>query len=720
MGLLRVSSRDDTTGQSSAVADWVEAAIAGDAAAFDALVRRFQDMAVGTAYGWLRDLEQAEDAAQEAFIEVHRNLDRIVDTAAFPGFLRRVVLKHCDRRTRGAARRFVPAEADIPDARNDAAASLVEREDQVRVRAALEGLPRDERLAVSLHYLGGLTQVEVADWLELPLSTVKKRLHTARGRIRVAMETLVDQTFESMRPSRDQVFSDTIRLFLAIREGDLESVTSLLERDPALCEVDERWSEELTRLHGLPAVNGGTPLVRAAERDQVEMIDLLLAHGAQVDRCCPCAGAESPLWAAVASGKRRAAERLLAAGADPDAASFGGHAPLHVAALRGFDDIVELLCEAGADGDRRDLHGRTPGDWARLKGRKAIAERLDERFPGSAPQGDEQPVHPRNARRTGLGTGIKALDLFAPFEPGSLVYTRYDAGMGAIVLLAELSSRWSHAQRGAGAAVVWVGWERQPSDLAEMQHAFAELDLDGPVRLVWSPAAEDEDARRQTLARAVRTANGLAADDGVDPLLVVFAQPGRWGEIEAALPLLGNRSGSATLTTLVAERYGDPAADDRPLPSPFDARICFDPKLAALGHFPAIHPFRTASRPGCLAEPLASRHEQIAKGACALLAEHRRLVPDCGDGDPDELSDEEQRTVARARRLQAFLTQPFQVAESFTSRIGRGLFVEETLADVEAILGGALDDVDLGRVPYRGGLRDILADACQDAVQTPR
>ena len=398
------------------VSDQVRAAVRGVPGAFDDLVVRFQDMAVGTAYGWLRDLSLAEDAAQEAFVEVHANLDRLEEPAAFPGFLRRVVLKHCDRRTRAPRREQTIGDGDLgSSAAPSADASLMKAEERARVRAAVEDLPAAQRLVVALHYLGGLTQAEVAEWLELPLSTVKKRLHTARGRLRDAMERPMESTFESMRPSRDTRFSDTLRLFLAVREGDAEGVRSILRKSPGLVEAEERWDDDLTRALSLPVPNGGTPLVRAAQRNHVEIIDLLLEHGAEVDRSCPCAGGESPLWAAVASGQLEASRRLLERGADPDFASFADHTPLHVAALRGFDEIVDLLCEHGADATRLDSRGRTAGDWARQKGRRKIADRLAARAGGKhRAAGADRPAaagHPARGRGRHVHAGLAVVAL---------------------------------------------------------------------------------------------------------------------------------------------------------------------------------------------------------------------------------------------------------------------------------------------------------------------
>ena len=125
----------------------------GDSRAFDEIVRRFQDQAVGYGASLLPDFDSARDAAQEAFLEAYRTLPSLRHAAAFPGWLRLLVRKHCDRRTRGAdARtRTVPLENawNVADA-TDLSARLIEVETRRCVHAAVRGLPDGERAAVLL------------------------------------------------------------------------------------------------------------------------------------------------------------------------------------------------------------------------------------------------------------------------------------------------------------------------------------------------------------------------------------------------------------------------------------------------------------------------------------------------------------------------------------------------------------------------------------------
>lgn len=638
-------------------------------------------MAVGTAYGWLADPHAAEDAAQEAFLEVYLNLDRLREPAAFPGFLRAVVRKRCDRRTRSPRRETTLEESALETA-GGADAIVEAREARTRLRAAVEELPAHERVVVALHYLAGLSEAQVADALELPRSTVKKRLHSSRARLRGGFDLMVEETLSALRPSRTTGFSDTIQLFLAIRTGDALTVGRLLDANPALVEADERWEPELTRAHALPAVAGGTPLVRAAERDRAELVDLLLDRGAAIDRSCSCAGGESPLWAAAAAGSLEAASRLLARGADPDRPSFAGHTPLHVAAIRHDAALVELLLAHGADLELRDARGRTALDWAIAKGRAVVALLGAQDAP--ARRGDSSPVN------VGLTTGIRALDLFAPMLPGARIQLRFDPGLGAVVLVGELSAGF--ARRAGRPATVWAGWEHHPVDRSEFEHAFAELGLGHETRLVWSNATENEAERQRLPGRAFDEAERLRAQDARDVLVVIWSRPGRAAEIEAVLPRAAATE-AGSITVLVAERDGDPAADDVAPSPPWDARWVLDPALARLRYFPAVDPLRTTSR---LAESA-----QVAE-ARRLLACLRDAAPDLQPSNPDDA------VLRRALRLQAWLAQPFHTTEAFTGEPGATTTPEVLEDDLGRLLAGDADRLPVQALLYKQNLAAAL------------
>jgi len=662
---------------------WLERARAGERGAFDALVVHFQDLAFATALGWLRDPARAEDACQEAFVETYRELGALREPAAFPGFLRAVVRKHCDRITRRRGPRPEPAAAAVV-ARPDELHA--ERERGARLREAVNALPDGQRLVVALHYLAGLSQPECAAWLELPVTTVKKRLHDARGRLRTELESDLRRVMQTYRPSQDSRFGEVIDFFLALRTGDAAAARRALDARPGLLDAPEAWSRELADEHALPPATGATPLVRAAERGHRDVVELLLDRGAPVDAPCPCAGGETPLWAAIANGSLDAAALLLARGADPDAASFAGHAPLHVAAIRGCADGAALLLAHGADPSRRDAHGRTAADWARAKGRTALAASLGT-GPATAPEVPGEPADPavvevaeHGADPEGSGpaweTGIQALDVLLRPRRGDRLYCRYGPGQGAVVLLAELSLRLS-AEQGTP-AVVWVGWERHAVDRAEVIHAFDELGLHDRVVLVWSGADEALAARRAAVARGVEAARGLRAGGARHTAVAVLAAPQWRADVEAALPRFG-ADGDGSIGAWVFERAPGPAPTR--VPEGYQGLVALDPALLPLGVLPAVDARHTGRREP--ASPLAAR----LRDEIGWLREHfpdLRCPPDAG------VDAATRERAHRARAAQLALAQPFRGAEMFTGRLARDV----RLADIERRLAALLEGDD--------------------------
>lgn len=182
--------------------------------AFDELVRRFQDMAFACAYATLCDFHAAEDAAQEAFITAWRKLTQLREPEAFPGWLRRIVLNECSRQTRGKRLPTVALDAGAQEiASRESSPQSVAEANELRetVQAALTMLPRGERVAVTLFYLEGRTHTEIAKLLEVPTTTVAKRLHTARARLKGLALTKLKRRFDAHRPSRAATFAAKVR-----------------------------------------------------------------------------------------------------------------------------------------------------------------------------------------------------------------------------------------------------------------------------------------------------------------------------------------------------------------------------------------------------------------------------------------------------------------------------------------------------------------------------
>ncbi|MGE5599256.1 MAG: sigma-70 family RNA polymerase sigma factor, partial [Bacteroidota bacterium] len=186
----------------------------GDLAAFEELVKRFEDMAVGYAYSILGDFHLARDAAQEAFIQAWFDLRTLEEPRAFPAWLRRIVFKMCDRLTRRKTLSTAPLDAagEVPDPGRNPLDTVEERETRDEVLSAVNALPEQERTATALFYINGYSYAEVGAFLEVPISTVKFRLHSARKKLRERMVGLVEESMKRHAPDED--FSRLVRKVL--------------------------------------------------------------------------------------------------------------------------------------------------------------------------------------------------------------------------------------------------------------------------------------------------------------------------------------------------------------------------------------------------------------------------------------------------------------------------------------------------------------------------
>ena len=397
----------------------------GDADAFATVVRRFQDMAVGYGYSMLHDFQLAEDAAQEAFFEAYRTLPKLREPAAFAGWFRRIVFKQCDRITRRRTVATVPLEiaAEPMDTRG-------EDERKADVIEAMHQLPEHERSTMTLFYIGGYSMEEVAAFLEVPVSTIKGRLHSARERLRTMLVDTVAEDLRARRPSRNEAFATAVvDLVKAARAGDADRVKALLHADPRLLAArDPMGNTALIAavnsghqaladllfdagvepgLHESAAIGdvgrvttalaqhpdqldayspeGFTPLALAAHFGHTDVMQMLIDRGADLNRVATHRLAVTPLHAALFGRQAAAALLLIEHGADVTTARGGaglkraGWTALHYAAGLGFGTLVLPLLERHADLSRRDEEGKTPLDVASDANHLDIADILRSR-----------------------------------------------------------------------------------------------------------------------------------------------------------------------------------------------------------------------------------------------------------------------------------------------------------------------------------------------------
>ena len=181
---------------------------AGDLDAFDALVRRFQDMAVGYAYSILGELGSAQDAAQEAFIQLHADLPGLRAPEAFVTWFRRIIFKHCDRLVRGKRLETVPLDIRMPSAGGDSqpAQMLEARDASASLHRALQALPPDERAAIILFHFQDASLNDISGFLGISRSIVDHRLRSARKHLSEGMMTMLQNDLQANRPSNDTRF----------------------------------------------------------------------------------------------------------------------------------------------------------------------------------------------------------------------------------------------------------------------------------------------------------------------------------------------------------------------------------------------------------------------------------------------------------------------------------------------------------------------------------
>jgi RNA polymerase sigma factor (sigma-70 family) len=371
--------------------------------AFGELVRRFQDMAYGCAYATLRDSHLAQDAAQESFIAAWQSLDRLSDPNAFPGWFKRIVIFQCHRLIRGKRLDMVPLDTAVDGAAPEADPYILAARGEFMdcLLEAIETLPEHERVVTTLFYINEYSQKDIAAFLELPVTTIKKRLFSSRKRLRERLARVVRESLNDRRGLSDELV-DPARFFGAVESGDIRSVSRLLRDEPSLLiarhDRNVVWSPD--------PMTGETAVHLAADLGHLEVLELLLSGGAEVDP--RDLYGRSPLHCAAAGCASIAvAELLLGRGAELDARTRDGLTPLALAARfavpaqdaradhRAFAEYllrcgarIDLFAAAAMDRPEeakalleadpglvhaRGSEGETPLHWAALAGSREVA-----------------------------------------------------------------------------------------------------------------------------------------------------------------------------------------------------------------------------------------------------------------------------------------------------------------------------------------------------------
>ena len=318
-------------------------------------------------------------------------------------------------------------------------------------------------------------------------------------------------------------------------------------------------------------------------------------------------------------------------------------------------------------------------------------------------------------------TGIKVIDLLAPYRKGGKIGLFGGAGVGKTVIIMELINNVAKAHGGVS-CFAGVGERTREGNDLYLEMSESKLASGDPViskaALVYGQMNEPPGARARVALSALTVAEHFRDEEGQDVLLFVdnifrFTQAGSevsalLGRIPSAVgyqPTLGTEMGalqeritSTTRGSITSVQAIYVPADDYTDPAPattfahLDATTELSRAISEKGIYPAVDPLASTSTmldPGILGE----RHYKVAREVQQTLQRYKDLQDIIAILGMDELSEDDKLTVERARKVEKFLSQPFTVAETFTNLPGLYVPLEETIASFEELLSGALDDL---------------------------
>ena len=333
-------------------------------------------------------------------------------------------------------------------------------------------------------------------------------------------------------------------------------------------------------------------------------------------------------------------------------------------------------------------------------------------------------------------TGIKVIDLLAPFMKGGKVGLFGGAGVGKTVVIMELINNVARQHHGCSVFGGIGERSREGNDLwLDMQDSKLS---DGSTvlsktALVYGQMNEPPGARARVGLTALTQAEYFRDVKGKDVLLFldnVFRYVLANAEVSALLGRMPSAVGyQPTLTTEIGaleERITSTSkgsitsiqavyvpADDLTDPgvanvfTHMDATVVLSRGIAELGIYPAVDPLDSTSR---ILDPrvIGNEHYQTARGVQKILQRYKELQDIIAILGIDELSDEDKKTVNRARKIQKFMSQPFSVAEKFTGRPGKYVTLKETIRSFQEILSGRLDDLPEQTFWMAGGIEEVI------------
>jgi len=377
-----------------------------------------------------------------------------------------------------------------------------------------------------------------------------------------------------------------------------------------------------------------------------------------------------------------------------------------------------------------------------------IGEPIDERGPlktkVDAPIHKEAPPFVDQATETEvLATGIKVIDLLCPYSKGGKIGLFGGAGVGKTVLIMELINNIAKL---FGGYSVFAGVGERTREGNDLYHEMIEsnvINLDGESRatLVYGQMNEPPGARARVALTGLSQAEYFRDEEGKDVLFFVdnifrFTQAGSevsalLGRIPSAVgyqPTLATEMGqmqeritSTTKGSITSVQAIYVPADDLTDPAPatsfahLDATTVLNRAISEKGIYPAVDPLDSTSR---ILEPrtVGQEHYEVARQVQEILQRYKSLQDIIAILGMDELSEEDKTTVARARKVEKFLSQPFDVAEIFTGSPGIQVPLEDTVRSFKGLVEGEYDHLPEQAFYMVGGIDDVIEKAAKMAA----
>ena len=346
----------------------------------------------------------------------------------------------------------------------------------------------------------------------------------------------------------------------------------------------------------------------------------------------------------------------------------------------------------------------------------------------SAPAFEEQ-----STKTEMFETGIKVVDLLAPYSKGGKVGLFGGAGVGKTVIIMELIHNVAFKHSGYS---VFAGVGERTREGNDLYHEMKDSNVLDKVALCYGQMSEPPGARNRIALTGLTMAEYFRDEKGLDVLMFVdnifrFAQSGSemsalLGRIPSAVgyqPTLASEMGklqeritSTSKGSITSVQAVYVPADDLTDPAPasvfahLDATTVLNRKIAEKGIYPAVDPLDSTSRI-LSADIIGQEHYNTARGVQSVLQKYKDLQDIIAILGMDELSEADKLVVARARKIERFLSQPFFVAEVFTGSPGKYVELKDTIAGFQGILDGKYDHIPEMAFYMVGGIDEVLAKA---------